>query len=59
VKGNGERGNIGAWLTAIIGTSLSLLLVLVTLFPKTFQLLTVRPNAENYSRQRAQTVIKE
>ena len=30
---NGRLYNIGAWLTAIVVTSLSLLLVLVTLFP--------------------------
>jgi NRAMP (natural resistance-associated macrophage protein)-like metal ion transporter len=34
---NGRVYNIGAWLTAIIVTSLSLLLVLVTLFPKLFR----------------------
>lgn len=33
---NGRVYNIGAWLTAIIVTSLSLLLVLVTLFPNLF-----------------------
>jgi len=33
---NGPVYNIGAWLTAIIVTSLSLLLVLVTLFPTLF-----------------------
>jgi Mn2+/Fe2+ NRAMP family transporter len=31
---NGPLYNIGAWLTTIIVTSLSILLVLVTLFPK-------------------------
>lgn len=34
---NGRVYNIGAWLTAIIVTSLSLLLVLVTLFPNLFR----------------------
>jgi Mn2+/Fe2+ NRAMP family transporter len=34
---NGRIYNIGAWLTAIIVTSLSLLLVLVTLFPGLFR----------------------
>ena len=34
---NGPIYNIGAWLTAIIVTSLSLLLVLVTLFPNLFR----------------------
>ena len=38
---NGPLYNIGAWLTAIIVTSLSLLLVLVTLFPKVFFALDV------------------
>ncbi len=33
---NGRVYNLGAWLTAIIVTSLSLLLVLVTLFPNLF-----------------------
>jgi NRAMP (natural resistance-associated macrophage protein)-like metal ion transporter len=34
---NGRLYNIGAWLTAIIVTTLSLLLVLVTLFPNLFR----------------------
>lgn len=34
---NGLAYNIGAWLTAVIVTSLSLLLVLVTLFPQLFR----------------------
>jgi NRAMP (natural resistance-associated macrophage protein)-like metal ion transporter len=34
---NGRAYNMGAWLTAIIVTSLSLLLVLVTLFPNLFR----------------------
>lgn len=34
---NGRIYNFGAWLTAIVVTSLSLLLVLVTLFPSLFR----------------------
>ncbi|MCM3870056.1 MAG: divalent metal cation transporter, partial [Pyrinomonadaceae bacterium] len=34
---NGRLYNMGAWLTAIIVTALSLLLVLVTLFPSLFR----------------------
>ncbi len=34
---NGRLYNIGAWLTAIVVTALSLLLVLVTLFPNLFR----------------------
>ena len=34
---NGPLYNIGAWLTAVIVTSLSLLFIVVTIFPNLFQ----------------------
>jgi Mn2+/Fe2+ NRAMP family transporter len=34
---NGPLYNLGAWLTAIIVTALSLLLILTTLFPDLFR----------------------